>query len=99
MQPDQRSIQRRSKSGMTPKAKPTVKKHTKKESQNGAKPVGKASAKGNSKSSTNTRSRAASQMTDHEEIRNWAEAHGGVHAGVRGTRNKRDNGMIPNEVS
>jgi hypothetical protein len=40
-------------------------------------------------------SRASSKSTtDHDEIREWAEARGGVPACVRGTGGKGDTGMI-----
>ena len=70
---------------------------------------GRAQSSGRAKSSGRTKSRggsesrgrsarsggaAAEPLTDHEEIRQWAEERGGKPACVRGTGNKGDIGML-----
>ena len=43
---------------------------------------------------TTSGSKRSQEMTDHEEIRQWAEARGGVPARVKGTGGEDDVGMI-----
>jgi hypothetical protein len=84
---------------MTPRAKAAGKKSTKQD-QSSAKTSRKPASTSKAKAAAKTPSRAASQTTtDHEEIREWAEARGGVPACVRGTGSKQDTGMIRIEFS
>jgi hypothetical protein len=43
---------------------------------------------------TTSGSKRSQEMTDHEEIRQWAEARGGFPARVKGTGGEDDVGMI-----
>jgi len=49
---------------------------------------------GSSSRSTSGSRASSKNTTDHDEIREWAEARGGVPACVRGTGGKGDIGMI-----
>ncbi len=59
-----------------------------------AKSTGKASSSGASKKSSGGEAHLSHTTSDHDEIRQWAEARGGKPACVQGTGGKGDVGMI-----